>query len=118
MKRDKATYLLKELYVELHKEYPDLRYSTYRDGGSISFSVPTEGYNNIVLLAPVVSNRVDGNRIEFTITHADILKEGCTRFEDSYTKENVLGSVSFDGLRQPSEKDIKKRIRELLKKRL
>jgi len=30
------------------------------------------------------------------IDHADILKSGCIRFEDSYKKENVLETISLE----------------------
>ena len=98
MKRDEAHYFLKEVFDDIKMLVPELKFGTYRDGGSVSFSIPTEGYDNIVLLAPVSStyNSERTRVIETRIDHADILKSGCIRFEDSYKKENVLETISLE----------------------
>lgn len=96
MKRDAAHYLLKEVYDELLKTHPSLKFGTYRDGGSVSYSIPTDGYDNIVLLAPIRSVKLEGNRLDTYIEYAATLKEGCVRFEDIYRKENVLESVTLE----------------------
>ena len=94
MKRDEFIYLIKEVYDELRGEFPDLSITTYRDGGSVAFFM---GETELVMLAPV-QTLTDKNRIVQWFNHIEILKEGCTKFEDSYKNENIAGRIMFDGL--------------------
>lgn len=95
MKREEALYLLKEVYAELIVEHPEVKIEVYRDGGSIAFVLPLES-DSFVMLAPVTGMYDGKNRIGFCINHADVLKEGCTRFDDSFKKENIYGTVSLE----------------------
>ena len=94
MRRDEFIYLIKEVYAELLDEVPDLRITTYRDGGSVAFFMPN---NDLVMLAPV-QHLVEKERYVSWFNHIEVLKEGCTKFEDSYKKENISGRIMFDGL--------------------
>lgn len=95
MKRDEALYFLKEVYFELSKDYQELKIDVCRDGGSVMFATTSEP-SNIVMLAPVCG-LYDGRRIiGYNISHADVLKEGCTMFDDSFKKENIYGTVSLE----------------------
>lgn len=94
MRRDEFIYLIKEVYAELLDEIPDLKITTYRDGGSVAFFMPN---NDLVMLAPV-QHLVEKERYVSWFNHIEVLKEGCTKFEDSYKKENIAGRIMFDGL--------------------
>jgi len=98
MKRDEAHYFLKTMFDEIKKNHPEVKFNTYRDGGSISFSIPTEKYDNIILLAPVIRlyNPNKPNTSEVLINHIDILKPGCMRFEDVYRTENIKYTISIE----------------------
>lgn len=93
MRRDEFIYLIKEVYAELLDEIPDLKITTYRDGGSVAFFMPN---NDLVMLAPV-QHLVEKERYVSWFNHIEVLKEGCTKFEDSYKKENIAGRIMFDG---------------------
>lgn len=94
MRRDEFIYMIKEVYAELLDEVPDLIIVTYRDGGSVAFFMPDE---ELVMLAPV-QYLVEKERYISWFNHIEVLKEGCTKFEDSYNKENIAGRIMFDGL--------------------
>ena len=94
MRRDEFIYMIKEVWDELREEFPDLRIETYRDGGSVAFFMPDE---ELVMLAPV-QHLVEKERYISWFNHIEVLKEGCTKFEDSYKKENIAGRIMFDGL--------------------
>lgn len=96
MKREEALYLLKEVYAELIVEHPELKIEVYRDGGSIAFSIPSEPYRNIVMLAKVNYEREGDNRVVFYINRAIVLKEGCVMFTDTDKDENIVGNVSLE----------------------
>lgn len=98
MKRDKAYYFLTTVFDEIKKSHPEVKFNTYRDGGSVSFSIPTEKYDNIILLAPVTRlyNSRNPKTSEVRIDHIDILKPGCARFEDSYRTENIRHTFSIE----------------------
>lgn len=118
MKYDEAYYLLNEVFGDTKKIVPELLISRYRDGGSIAFSVPTEKYRNIVLLAPVtnVYNK-DHTKVECReINHADVMVPGCTKFEDIYKKENVIKVISLDD--NPMYKFNKEKVKEDIKNTL
>lgn len=124
MKRDKATYILKEVYSELSAEYPQLTLDIYRDGGSVAFGFATSAheYRNIVLIAPVATYPISSKpkRVEFRISCAQVLVPGCIRFEDSYKRKNILGTVTMYECQEQAgqEAEIKRKIKELVVKRL
>ena len=118
MKSDEAINLLKEVYNDILTINPDVEYHTYRDGGSVAFSVPGEPYKNIILVSPVVWKHIGDHKVETVMAQAYILKEGCVRFEDAYETENIIGTVPFDGWPEPYVKKIKNQIKALLADRI
>jgi len=95
MKRGKAYYLIKECFDEVKKQIPNIELDQYRDGGSLAITIPTDTYDNIVMLAPIRNVKFN-DRNEHFIEYVVTLKEGCTKFEDFYNKENTLESVMLE----------------------
>ena len=114
MKRDEFIYVIKEVYTELLKEFPTLKFNVYRDGGSVSISNQND---EIIMLAPL-QQIYDKERICMWFNHIEILNEGCKDFNDSYKKENIISRMLFDDLPTESSSDkekIKKDIIMLIK---
>lgn len=119
MEKDKATFLLKADIAEaLKRTFPSLEVRDYRDGGSIAFDIPAKPYRNIVLVAPV-QRVTDGIISRIYINSVQILKAGCTKFEDIYKKENIVKVILLDdNSRDFDEERVKKEIIDTLNKEI
>ena len=56
MKCDEARYFIQGILNELNSTFkiPNrFVFNVYRDGGSMDISIKTDGYNNIVFVAPI-----------------------------------------------------------------
>lgn len=120
MKKDSAVYFIKRVYDRLTDEFPKLKIASCRDGGSMLFSVPTDGYDNIVMVAPVTRtyNKEHTKVIETRIDHVDILKDGCVMFSDSYKMENLVTSILIDERLYPDMKEKEDTIYTRIRKEL
>jgi len=123
MKYDEAYYLLKEVFEDIKKTCPEIKWRHYRDGGSIAFSIPpVKQYEEIVLIAPcsMVYNK-DHTKVEYKeINHADVMVPGCTKFEDIYKKENAIKVISLDDnpIYKFNKENVKENIKNTLLERL
>lgn len=95
MKCDEARYFIQGILNELNSTFkiPNrFVFNVYRDGGSMDISIKTDGYDNIVFVAPIAF----GYGKKASINTIQILKKGCVRFEDCYNKENVVKTISVE----------------------
>ena len=93
MKYDEARYFVNEICNELNANEERFSVNVYRDGGSVDIRVKTDGYDNIVFVAPIAFGYGRKNACINTI---QVLKKGCTKFEDIYNKDNILNIFSID----------------------
>ena len=100
MEKYKVIDILNEIFKEVNSNCNNIDYGSFRDGGSVAFTIPTKPYHSIILLAPVhqVSDVVSGKTIRWEIPAIKILKPGCYRFEDSYYDRNILKTFQSEDL--------------------
>ena len=94
MKCDEANYFINDIFQELNSVFKTPNYivlNKYRDGGSMDISIKTDGYNNIVFVAPIAF----GYGKKASINTIQILKKGCVKFEDCYNKDNIVKTISI-----------------------
>lgn len=86
MERDKALYLINQVFNTLKEEFPQLQ--KHNERNAVTFNHPSKNGDEIVMIAPIVREDYKGHGM-YHIYVVSIMEAGCTKFEDYYKKENI-----------------------------